>query len=179
MRGKSIEFDASLHEIAIADLTQFQIMIPTGVIKLQRPKNPLGTSKRIYGDAGWVYQSGRIIGLVQGLRLQSIVSDSSPFKISPRLSTGIPVSFEISAHQPLSEAIAANARFLYRFEQEPGVYFALFQNIKPRFVRIYSFQSSSVLEKLAEQFLVDERNFIQQRQSQLTNVEFYREQFNL
>ena len=181
MHSKSIEFDAFLREIAIADLVQFQIMIPTDTIRLRKPHNPLGLSipERIYADRGWVYQSRRMIGQVQGLQLQSIVNNSSPFKISPRLSAGIPVSLEISAHQPLPDKIAAKALFLYQFEQDPGFHYALFQNIKPRFVRIYPFQSSASLGEMAEQFLTDEINFIQQRQSQLTNVEFYREQFNL
>ena len=181
MRGQSIEFDASFGEMAIADLAQFQIMIPTEVIKLRKSNTPLGLSisERIYADKGWVYQSGRMLGKVQGLRLHSIAMDSSPFKITPRLSAGIPISFEMSAHHPFSEAIAAKALFRYQFEQEPGFYYALFKDIKPRFVRIYPLQSSSPLEKLAEQFLHDEDTFIQRHQAQLMTVDFYREQFNL
>ncbi|MCG8362079.1 MAG: hypothetical protein MJA27_01950 [Pseudanabaenales cyanobacterium] len=181
MRGKSTEFDTSLREIAIADLAQFQIMIPTDTVKLRTPQNLLGfsTSNRIYSDRGWVYRKRRIIGQVQGLRIKSIVSDPSPFKISPRLSNGIPTSFEISAQQPLPAAIAAKALFLYQYEQEPGFHYALFQDIKPRFVRIYPFQSPLALVGLVEQFLIDEENFIRQRQLQLKNVDFYRKQFNL
>ena len=181
MCGKSTKFDAYYREIAIADLDSFQIMIPTDTVKSRKPKNPLGfsTPRRIYSDNGWVHLQGQIVGQVQGLRLKSIVGDDSPFKISPRLSIGIPASFEICSQQALPVAIAAKALFLYQFEQKPGFHYALFQDVRPRFVRIYPSQSSSALVGLIEQFLIDEGDFIHQRQSQLSNVDFYREQFNL
>lgn len=181
MYGKSINSEIFFREIVIADLADFQILVPTDIIKISKKNNPLNLPKkqRIYSKQGWVHLNDQIIGQVQGLRIQSIANHNFPFKINPRISSGIPVSFEISTSQPLPQEISGKALFRYQFEELPGFYYAMFQNIKPRFVRIYTLQLKSTLLEQIQQFFSDKEDFIREHYAQLKNVDFYRKQFHL
>ncbi|MBP0000733.1 MAG: hypothetical protein J7641_17340 [Cyanobacteria bacterium SID2] len=167
MSERPADLDNVFQEIAMADLLQFQIAIPTGTVKNHKNSLGLSTPKRIYSDRGWVHLSSQIIGRVQGLRLKSISRNDSPFKISPRLSNGVPISFEIAAQQPLPEFILFQALFCYQFETSSSFHYALFQNIKPQFVRIYSLESKADLAAQFEIFLINKKDFMRQHKTRL------------
>ncbi len=141
--------EQSFREIAIASLGSMIIVVPTDRTGDPMVKNPLRqqTSKRIYSEKGWLFEGDHWIGLLQGVHFEPFCPPDSPFKLSPRLSLGIPVSFEVSSNHPLPKSIAKQAAFLYQFDQEPGTYYGIFQKMIPQLVCIYPFVSPQLFRE--------------------------------
>jgi hypothetical protein len=161
-------------EILFADLTHATLVIPTDVVAAPRHSNPLGLNlpRRIYGEQGYLFQGERQVGIVQGLQLQPIFPADSPFTVSKRLSIGTPLSFELSSKQAIPAELAAQALFFYRFKDESRCHYGVFQDIAPRFVRIYPRKSSQELPLQRRQFHLDTQEFQRyERYRQLRTVD--------
>ncbi|MEB3209782.1 MAG: hypothetical protein VKL39_00440 [Leptolyngbyaceae bacterium] len=141
-------------EIVVADLTHFVLVLPTDTVARPHSQNHLGIPipKRVYGHQGLAFIGHDNIGTVQGIRLQSVMPEGSPFKVSPRLSQGIPLSFEMSCQCKLPQAIAHQALFLYSFEHDPTLHYGVFKNVIPQCVRIYPFTSMRKIYQQVRQF---------------------------
>lgn len=155
------EKDAIAAEIVICDLGLFQILVPTE--KQWSAKYRKGSSRwslpirrRIYRDRGWIFYHDQIIGGLSGLRLNPLAPASASIPSKP-ITMGQPISFEMSSQAPIPEDIAQRALFLYQFNSQLGLHYALLQNLIPQFVRIYPFRSSASLVKLTRKFLQEEK----------------------
>ena len=148
-----------LPEVAIANFESFLIVIPTQKILLRRQVMPgLPNFKRMYSDSGWFFgtDADQVTGMVRNLQLTSLFPEQSPFKVSKRLSPGLPVSFELISYKILPRAIAGLALFQYQLQNEVVQFPSVFRQLKPNFVRIYPFQSVHDLPNLLSRYIQGE-----------------------
>lgn len=189
-------------ELAIADLTDFQIAVPTTAKDINRPffSAQLPVPQREYAPYGWLILGRRVAGQIDQLRIGALESyplesystegrktaekvAEAIFKPIKRLTASIPLSFQLESPCPLPCVLAARGSFAYQFPGEPFPHRAIFRQIVPRFVRIYPFWPSatqnSALLNAVDRMLADEAAFIAKNYEQLRLVPFYRDRFDL
>ncbi|MGF1459210.1 MAG: hypothetical protein ACFBSG_09305 [Leptolyngbyaceae cyanobacterium] len=180
--GRRLQSQVSPTEIAIADLNEFQFVVPTFKGALSWPDSDLHVSPpRQYAQQGWVVYDERMVGTLRHLTIEAPSTFSPLCQPIKRLGPAVPLRFEIQSTRALPAAINQQAAFAYQFREPPLTYHSIFHRVQPRFVRIYpmgSLRSQHILSQ-TRQFLSEEAQFIQQNREQLKNVPFYREKFNL
>ncbi|MEO1123418.1 MAG: hypothetical protein AAFX95_05000 [Cyanobacteria bacterium J06639_16] len=168
-------------EVAIADLGHFQIAVLTTSVIVKRCVffSQKFSAKRLYQTQGWLVFDHQIVAHFDELKIGSIFAKKSPFRSVQRLAPAIPISFEINSTQPLPIQVCAQAAFVCELPKTDFPYYSVFCHILPRFVRIYSFGTSSFLLAQVEQMLKDEEQFVAQNYAQLKRVPFYQHSFGL
>lgn len=161
--------DESFREIIIADLTYFTLVLPTTIVGAYSPQHGSERliSKRVYSNYGFVFMDGQDIGTVQGLRIEVVASEDSPIKTSSPLNQTISLTFEMVCLRHLPEAIANQALFLYSFEHDPSLHCGLFQNMVPRFARLYPWEAIEQLPQQVKHFAYEAQQFHLQRPSDM------------
>lgn len=172
---------SAVTEIVAADLDDFQIVIPTAFKSRSSWQKLLPSAQRQYGQEGWIIHQGKVIGSLNHLEIGDLTTEGNLFKPIKRLAPAVPVSFEIRSRRLLPYRVSMDAKFCYQFRDEPWVHYAVFRNVLPKFVRMYSVQSSHRRQVIlkARQLLIDEAEFVAKNRDQLKKVPFYREKFNL
>ncbi len=172
----------SITEIAVADLGAFQIIVPTFRPAVDNSFKLTGsaTSRRTYSTEGWVTYQDAIIGTLAHLEIGD-TSEPSPWRSLKRLGPAVPLTFEIKSPRSLPSALLTQSTLAYQFHHELIRYYALFQNIQPHFVRIYSVSGAQPQQLLlkARQCRIDVAQFVAQNREHLQRVPFYREAFGL
>lgn len=169
------------NEIAIADLKHFQIVVPTTAKLINRAvlSAQIPVPERYYQKQGWLIYNQQLTAHLEALTIDSIFPKDSPFKPIHRLSSGVPISFQVRSSCPLTPQIAAQAAFTTQLPETDHPYYAVFRQVKPRFVKIYPFRATMRLLQDVEQTLVAESRFVSQNQEQLSQVSFYKNAFDL
>jgi hypothetical protein len=157
----------SLREVAIADLGPCIIIVPTATVLVPRQESfsGLAPASRVYSSRGWAFMQGQPIATLEGLRLSPMHPEGAPLPQSPLLIEGVLISFELCSRHPFPAEMVQRARLLYRFEGEAKRHYGLFQNIPPRFVRLYPFRSKGHFLPQIQHFLQVEHRFAHQQSS--------------
>lgn len=174
---------AKYSEIAIADLGDFQIVVPT-VNRLASSApliQGLPTTKREYSTEGWVVHNDRLVGNLVHLEIGTTTDAAGIFKPTRRLGPGVPLAFEVWSRRSLPRWVRVHAALTCEFRQEPYPYCGLFRHCIPKFVRVYAAEGAPRHDSILKvrQLLIDEAAFIAQNRDRLKQVPFYREQFRL
>lgn len=130
-------------EVAIAKFRGFQIVIPS---KSQTvPRKIFSTwvplPKRIYHTRGGIIWGRQLSFPLSDLRIQSLFKKPSIFPELSRLAVGVPISFEIKSAKPLPKNICKQAMLTCRVSKEKEIYYSVFRDITPKFVKILPCQS--------------------------------------
>lgn len=173
----------SVIEVAVADFGNFQLVVPT---RNQPQTRALGLALltvplRNYSREGWMVCRDKVVGALTQLEIGTIAPEGSPFKPIKRLGPAVPIAFETRSHRPLPALLADNASFACRLKDEAAPYCSVFRNVLPRFVRRYTLKSQHPhqIQRIVQQLLREETQFVQQNREHLQHVPFYREQFDL
>jgi hypothetical protein len=170
-------------EIAIADLDGYQIIIPTASKPAGRPFLAKGmtAARREYGPEGWIVYRDRIVGTLTHLEIGATTDETGLLPPLKRLGPAVPIAFEGRSRRSLPTGVSAHAVLSCRLNHEPLPYCSLFRQQRPKFVRIYTVQSSHPREHLlkVQQLLIDEAAFVAQNREHLKNIPFYQEKFGL
>jgi len=174
---------AQYAEIAIADLGDFQIVIPTTNRSAQSTPltQGLSISQREYSTAGWVVHKDHLVGTLAHLEMGASGDDGGVLKPIRRLGAGVPVAFEVWSRRPLPRCVRVHAVLTCEFRNEPYPYCGVFRGCLPKFVKIYATEGAPRYDSLLKvrQLLIDEAEFIAQNRDRLKHVPFYQKQFNL
>ena len=170
-------------EVVVADFGDFQIVVPT---HNQPQKRSIGLAfltapQRDYSREGWIVCRHTVVGALTQLEIGTIAPEGCPFKPIKRLGPAVPIAFETRSHHPLPALLADNASFSCRLQDEAAPYCTVFRDVLPRFVRRYTLKSQhpEQIQRIVQQLLQEEAQFIQQNREHLKHVPFYREQFDL
>ena len=168
-------------EVSIANLGFCQIIVPSSI---QLTPKCLGQAevlvpKRIYATEGQIVVDGEEVAVLQELKFEAIVSDGTPFKISPRLGPAIPLSFESRSETSLPQSLMKFAIMTCKIPKTVYPFYAIFRRIKPRFVRTYEAVSALSTKNIVRIMLAEEIRFVAENYSHLRSVPFYREQYGL
>ncbi|MEO1348652.1 MAG: hypothetical protein AAFW84_07620 [Cyanobacteria bacterium J06635_15] len=171
----------SFNQVVIADLSHFQIAIPTTSRLANRRflSTWMPIPERTYATYGWLVYDQKIAAHIKGLQIASINTAMGCLKPLKRLTASIPVSFQTETVWPLPQAVSEQSVFTYKVPDEIFAYRAVFRQRIPRFTRIYSFEDSLSLLDKVEQMLMNEALFISQNHERLRQVPFYQKYFGL
>ncbi|WP_299414151.1 hypothetical protein [Acaryochloris sp. IP29b_bin.148] len=168
-------------QVAIADLKDFQLIIPTTTQVF--PKAIFSTwvdiPKRLYAEEGWMVTNGGDIAALHGLAFDTHIATSTPFQLSQRLGPGVPISFESRSMRSLPAPLLAQAILSCCFPETSIPFYAVFRGFTPRFVRVYPWTRRDSLAEMADMMLADEQQFIATNYTRLRTIPFYQEQFGL
>lgn len=169
-----------LNEFVIANFGQFQIAIPSGKKRVLRRlfSTQVSLPKRVYSSHGILLWKQHPAFSLSGLKLTSLFPESSPFSQLKRLSTGIPLSFEISSFAPLPEALIQQATLTCQIQSEDRVHYAIFRDIIPKFVHIVPNHGVLPLGQQVKDCLRKESKFVRTHWKTLQKNEFYRQYFS-
>ena len=172
---------ATFNEIAIADFGSFQIAVPTKATLVNKRifSAQIPTSQRHYQSQGWLIHNGQVIAALEKLIIGSVCVENSSFKPIQRIAPAIPISFEVKSAQPLSARLSTHAAFTCKIPDADFPFYSIFQQVRPRFVRVYAFSEILNLPTQVERLLAEEALFIKNNAHQLKQVPFYKAQFEL
>lgn len=181
LNNNQLLYNQQFDRVAIADLTHFQIAIPTTtkLVKKRIFSNLVFVLERVYSSQGWLIYEQQLIAYIEGLAIGAIFSEQQLFKPIKRLAPTIPISFNTKATSPLPSQVSSQAAFSCQFTDEVYPMQAIFQNVVPRFVRIYSAKTNDSILDRVRQMLETEALFISQNYHQLKKVPFYQKTFGL
>lgn len=133
----------TFNEVAIAKFKGFQIAIPsrTEVIPRKIFSTWVPLPKRIYHTKGGIIWDRQLSFSLAELKIQNLFTRSSLFPELKRLAVGIPISFEIRSDQPLPKSIGKQAMLTCCMSEEDNLYYSVFRDVIPEFVKIFPFQS--------------------------------------
>ena len=141
--NNNVYSEQGFDEVAIAKFSDFQIAIPSSTHTV--PRKIFSTwvpfPKRIYHTKGGVIWGRQLSFSLSELRIQNLFSKSSIFPELKRLAVGVPISFEIQSSEPLPRDICQQAMLTCRISERKDIYYNVFRDVTPKFVKIFPHQS--------------------------------------
>ncbi len=143
MRYDDVRSKQVFNEVAIAKFKGFQIAIPSRTQTVPRKifSTWVPLPKRTYHTKGGIIWDRQLSFSLSKLRIQSFFAKSSVFPELKRLAVGVPISFEIQSTEPLPRGICKQAMLTCRMSREENIYYSIFRDVTPKFVKIFPCQS--------------------------------------
>ncbi|EKU97886.1 hypothetical protein Lepto7375DRAFT_7131 [Leptolyngbya sp. PCC 7375] len=138
MQYDGLRSEEVFNEVAIAQCNGFQIAIPskTQIVPRKIFSTWVPLAKRVYHSKGGIIWDRQLSFSLSELRIQNLFKRSSIFPELNRLAVGIPISFEIQSTKPLPKAICKQATLTCRMPGKENIYYSIFREITPKFVKI-------------------------------------------
>ena len=167
-------------ELVLASFGQFQIaVLSTKADVITRfCSTKLPAAKREYESIGWLFNKNYHLGWLQAIEVQPL-ENSGLFKIMPRLGVAIPLSFEVRSDQPLPQVISSLSCFSCIFPETISPYWAIFREMRPRYVKVFAFNQTASIPETLRQFMKAEEAFVTENRQHLVQVPFYKSNFCL